>query len=213
MGLWARGLGSGVTQLHSNCSMLESWLKQMLHVRGPLGTCSDQGLPFMEQLSHYWMPSFFFFFFWCKHTRVYTFILLFVLYMFCNIILISGLSPVFLKYRKLVNWFHICETCLIIWRHLFTVPLDFHCLGWLASVLPDPHPPIIFSEVWVVSLSLVMWIIEIKRIVSFTSCTDIETTNLDLTCQILGKNISDTPFSNLDWCPLLYFLSNSYFPS
>lgn len=140
------------------------------------------------------------------------FLLLFVLYLFsCNILLISDLSAVFLKYRKLVNSFHICETCFIIWRHLFTVALVFHSLDWSALVLPDPHPSIIFSEVLDCLIASHYVDLEIKRIVSFRSQTGIKTTNSDLTCQLLAKSISDTLFSNLNRFPLCS-LSNSYFP-
>lgn len=190
MGLWARGLGSGVSGLHFQLSV-----RIMAEIDGMCARlCGNM----------WWLRA-------AIHGATVplldAFILLFVLYEFsCNILLTSDLSPVFLKYRTLVNSFPICETCFIIWRHLFTVPLVFHSLDWSALVLPDPHPPIIFSEVLDCLIASHSVDLEIKRIVSFRSWTDMDTTNSDPTCQILGKSIYDTLFSNLNRFPLLYIL-------
>lgn len=98
MGLWARGLGSGVTELHFQLSVRIMAGVDVMYVR-PCGNV------------------------WWSRAAVHgatvplldAFLLLFVLYLFsCDILLISDLSAVFLKYRKLVNSFQICETCFII---------------------------------------------------------------------------------------------------
>lgn len=161
--------------------MLESWPRQTV------GICSDWGLPFMKQLFHYWMPSPFY-------------------SLSCNILLILGFCPSFFDCGEQVNSFHPCETCLIIWRHLFTVSLVFHCLSWSALVPPGSPPTIAFSALNFLTSSLYVDL-EMERIVSLRSLTDIKIANSGLICEILGKVISDNPpSSNLSLFPSLWSL-------
>lgn len=98
MGLWARRLDSGVTEL---CFQLSAGIMAEADVTCVRPCRNMWGLGAVVHGAAALLLD--------------AFILLFVLYVFsCNILLISNLSPVFLKYRKLANAFHICETCLII---------------------------------------------------------------------------------------------------
>lgn len=96
MGFWARGLDSRVIEFYF---LLSVRVMAEAGVMGPrlCRNMQRRGVPLMNS------------------PLVDGFILLFFLHVFsCNVLLISDVSPVFLKHRKLVNSFHNCETCLII---------------------------------------------------------------------------------------------------
>lgn len=132
---------------------------------------------------HCWMPSSFYSFSACSPVTFFLFLIL--------------VLPSWTMWSKSVH--SILETCLIN-HSLVTGPLVFHSLGWAALILPDPYPPITFSEVLSFLTASLYADLDIERIVSLRGLTHTKTTNPGLTCQVLGKTISDTsPSSNLNW--------------
>jgi len=172
MGLWAIGLGSGVTEFHFQLSVRIMAEADVMCVR----LCRNM----------WWLRA-------TVHGATVplldAFILLFVLCVFsCNILLISDLSPVFLKYRKLVNSF-----IPYLWALLNYLKASIHCSSslsqsWLISLGTSRSPSTYyFLRSFGLSHASHYVDLEIKRIVSFRSWTDIKTTNSYL--WLLGKGI------------------------